>query len=114
MSKRLIIGAMLAAVVIFGFTGIAQCQYHIAVIYHPQIPVQGVHAIQDNAGRAGAREGGGNLLADVARFSNAKYDQFAAATKRFGDQINRCAELAIELSANATRGSGSRLRVISA
>ena len=49
------------------FAGVAQRQDHVAVVDDSQVAVQRVHAVQDDAGGAGAGEGGGDLVPYVAR-----------------------------------------------
>jgi hypothetical protein len=45
--------------------------------------VERVHAVEDDAGRAGAGERGGDFRADIAGFTDADDDDFAAATEGF-------------------------------
>jgi hypothetical protein len=62
--------------------GIAQRENHVAVIDDAHVPVQRVHAVQHDAGRAGAGQCGGDFLPDVAGFADANDDNFAALLER--------------------------------
>jgi hypothetical protein len=62
--------------------------------------MQGVHAVQDDAGRAGAGEGCGDLLADIAGFANTQNNHLAAPAECVADELNRLNEGLIELRAH--------------
>ena len=74
------------------FAGIAQRQNHVAVVDDPQVAVQRIHAVEHDAGRAGAGQRGGNFLADVARFADADDDDFAALAQGLDDHFDRAVE----------------------
>jgi hypothetical protein len=59
--------------------------------------VQGVHAVEFNACRTGAGEGGGNFPADVAGFADADDDDLASSLHRLDNQLDRAVERFVEL-----------------
>ena len=79
------------------FARIAQRQDRVAVVHDAQIAVQRIHAVQDDAGGAGAGERGGDLVADVPRLADADDDEFAALAQSLDDQLHRLGERAVEL-----------------
>ena len=62
--------------------------------------MQRIDAVQHNAGRAGAGEGRGNLLADVARFADTDHDNLAALTKGFDNEFHRVIESLVQVRAH--------------
>ena len=54
----------------------------------PRSPCKRVHAVEHDAGRAGAGERGGDFLADVAGFADADDDDFAALLERFDNDFD--------------------------
>ena len=80
--------------------GITQREDHVAVVDDADIAMQGVHAVEDDTGGAGAGEGGGNFLADVAGFADADDDDFSPALDGFHDGVDCVGKRAIELRAH--------------
>ena len=66
--------------------------------------MQRVHAVEHDAGRAGAGERGGDFLADVAGFADADHDDFAAAAQRGDHGFDRAREGGVELGAHGFEG----------
>ena len=81
-------------------TRVAQRQDHVAVADDAQVAVQRVHAVQHDAGCAGAREGGGDFVADVTGLADANHHNFAALPEPGDDQLHRAVKRSIELRAN--------------
>jgi hypothetical protein len=62
--------------------------------------VQRVHAVQNDGGGAGAGERGGDFGADVAGFSDADDDDFAALLERGDDGFDGGVKRLVELRAD--------------
>ena len=83
-----------------GFAGITQRQDDIAVVDDAEIAMQGVHAAEHDAGRAGAGEGGGDFRADIAGLADADNDQFAPTRQGIDDQFDSGIKGLVELRAD--------------
>lgn len=59
-----------------------------------------VHAVEQDAGRAGAGERGGNFRADITGLADADDDDFATPAEGFADGVDGGIERFIELSAH--------------
>ena len=63
------------------------------VLDDAEIAVKRIDAVKKDGSGAGAREGGGDFLADVAGFADANDDDFAARFESFGDAIDGGGEM---------------------
>ena len=63
----------------------------------PKSPCKRINAVQKNTGRAGAGQGRGDFLADVARFADADDHDFAALPQRFDNDVDGRVKIAIKL-----------------
>src|SRR5439155_10998216 len=69
-----------------------------------EVAVQRVDGVEHDAGRAGAGESGGDLVAEVAGFAHAGDDEFVAIAQRRDDQFDRGREVGIEPRARLAQG----------
>ena len=83
---------------------ITQGQNDVAVVDQAEIAVQGVHAVEDDAGGTGAGEGGGDFLADVAGFADAHHHDLAALFERFDDDFHGGGEPVVQLRPHGFEG----------
>src|SRR4029077_1492711 len=70
------------------FAGVTEGEDEITITHDAEVAVQGVHAVEDDAGGAGAGEGGGDFAADVAGLADADDDDFAAAAQGVGGKLH--------------------------
>ncbi len=87
------------------FAGVAEREDDVPVIENAEVAVEGIDAVEDDGGGAGAGEGGGYFLADVAGLADADDDDFALGRERAGDGVDCELEGVVELSADCFEGS---------
>ena len=83
-----------------GFARIAERDDEIAVIDNAEVAVEGVHAVENDAGGPGAGERGGDFAADVAGFADADDDELAPAAERIHDEFDSLDEGAVKQAAH--------------
>jgi hypothetical protein len=88
----------------FRFAGIAEREDDVAVVEDAEIAVEGIDAVEDDGGGAGAGEGGGDFLADVAGLADADDDDFAFRSERADDGVDGEFESVVELGADRFEG----------
>ena len=79
-----------------GLAAGAQGEDDVAVGHHAEVAVQRVQGIEHHRGRAGAGEGGGDLVPDMARFPHAEHHDFAARLDRLLDQVDRLGKIVVQ------------------
>ena len=87
-----------------GLAGVRQCQHLVLAGDHADVAVAGLGRVQEEGGRAGAREGRGDLAGDVAGLAHAGHDHAAAAALK---ETARAHEVLVE----AARQHGDRFRL---
>ena len=81
---------------LFGLAAGAQGQDDVAIRDHAEIAVQGVQGIEHDGRRAGAGEGGGDLVPDMPGFAHAEDDDFAARFHAFFDQLDGARKIVVQ------------------
>ncbi len=80
--------------------GITEGEHEVAVVDDAKVAVERIDTVEHDAGRAGAGEGGGDFLPDVARLADADDHDLAPAPQRVHDQFHRPVESLVELGAH--------------
>ena len=83
-----------------GFAGVAEREDDVAVVEDAEVAVERIDAVEDDRGGAGAGEGGGDFLADVAGLADADDDDFALGAEGAGDGVDGELEGVIQLGAD--------------
>ena len=86
------------------FAGVGQREDGVFGLEQAEVAVHGLGGVQNVGRRAGAGEGGGDLLADVEGFADAGDDDLAAAGQRGPERLDRGVERAVEPLAGAPQG----------
>ncbi len=79
-----------------GLAGVAEDQDEVALGDHAEIAVRGVDGVEDDARRAGAGEGRGDLRADGARLADAGDDDFMAGLDDLAHGFDSAGEIFVE------------------
>ncbi len=72
----------------FRLAAVAEGEDDVAIPDHAEVAVKSVERVEDDGGRAGAGEGGGDLFPDVSGFPDPEDDHLAAGLDRFFYQID--------------------------
>ena len=76
--------------------GIAEGEHHVAVVEDPEVPVQGIHGVENDGRGAGAAERRGDLPSDGPRFPDPGDDEFSASAEGGDDDFHGPVEGGVE------------------